>query len=164
MEIRTATTADAETLAEIYNFYVADTVVTFEEEVVSADEMAWRISDIQGRGYPWIVLEFRGEIWGFAYAGQFRRRAAYRFSVESTVYLSRSAIGKGVGKLIYGRLIELLSELEFRSVIGAISLPNDASVRLHEKLGFKKAGLFPEIGFKFDRWVDVGYWQLQLPQ
>ena len=164
LEIRNATPADAQAIAEIYNFYVTDTIITFEEEIVSVDEMGSRISGIQAKGYPWIVLEFQNEIMGYAYAGQFRQRAAYRFSVEATIYLSRSSIGMGVGKVLYGRLMEMLAEREFRTVIGAISLPNDASVHLHEKLGFEKAGFFPKIGYKLDRWVDVGYWQLQLPK
>lgn len=162
MTIRAASADDAAAIASIYNYYVTDTIITFEEVIVSADEIARRISDIQNRGLPWIVREEQGRVVGFAYAGPFRKRVAYRFSVETTLYLDITQTGKGFGRQLYAALIEELGLGEFRVAIGSIALPNEASVKLHESFGFVKTAHFSEIGFKFDRWIDVGYWQLQL--
>lgn len=161
--IRAATPADAAPIAAIYNYYVAETVVTFEEAAVSDSEMAGRIRNVtQQAGYPWLVHESGGSIDGYAYAGEWKSRAAYRYSVESTVYLRRDATGRGIGARLYGALIDELRRLEVHSVIGGIALPNAASVALHEKLGFVKIGDFHEVGWKLGRWIDVGYWELIL--
>lgn len=160
--IRPATEADAAAIAAIYNPYIADTVISFEEQPVSVEEMAGRIRDILATGYPWLVMELDGGIVGYAYAGGWKTRAAYRYSVECTVYLDRGHTGKGCGKALYTALIGELKTLGIHSAIGGIALPNPASVALHESLGFRKVAEFHEVGYKFDRWIDVGYWELKL--
>ena len=99
---------------------------------------------------------------GYAYAGVWRTRAAYRQTVESTVYLEQGLISKGYGTLLYRALIEELRKKEFHVVLGGITLPNPASVALHEKMGFKKVAHFTEVGYKFNHWLDVGFWQLTI--
>ena len=159
--IRNATNADSLVIAEIYNHYILNTVVTFEEDAITAAEMQQRITDIKSK-YPWLVYEENGVVIGYAYAGPWKARSAYRYAVESTVYLHPAHTGKGIGKQLYAKLIEGLKEIDKHSVIGGIALPNDASIKLHEQLGFKKIGQFIEVGLKFGKWVDVGYWELLL--
>jgi len=158
--IRTATSADAAAIADIYNWYVAQTVVTFEVDPVSADEMARRIEAVL-TAHEWLVLERAGELQGFAYAGRFRERAAYRHATESTIYLHHDRIGQGLGAPLYRELIARMFARGYRHLVGAIALPNEASVKLHERLGFVAAGRLVRIGYKFDRWIDVGNWQLE---
>jgi L-amino acid N-acyltransferase YncA len=160
--IRNVTPNDAAEIARIYNHYVTDTIITFEENTVSPDEMRNRICEVVDEELPWLVFEADGQIYGFAYAGRFRRRCAYRFSVETTVYLDVEKKGVGIGARLYQSLIEKLRDTNLHSAIGVIALPNDGSVRLHERLGFKKVGHLNEVGYKFDRRIDVGYWQLML--
>ena len=160
--IRGATNRDAAEIARIYNHYIANTCITFETELVDAAEMAQRIMDTGAIPLPWLVAESDGEILGYAYASPWKGRCAYRFSVEATIYLDVEETGKGVGLQLYSELIDAIRSHGMHSVIGGISLPNDASVRLHERLGFSKVGHFEHVGFKENRWVDVGYWQLQL--
>ena len=159
--MRIATTADAAAIADIYNHYVRETVVTFEETPVSTDEMARRIADV-GTRYPWLIYEYDGAVVGWAYATEWKTRSAYRFSVETTVYLADSHRGRGTGTALYEALIAELKARKLHTAVGVIALPNSASVALHEKLGFAKIGHVAEVGRKFDRWVDVGYWQLIL--
>lgn len=160
--IRPATLADAEAIAAIYNPFITDTVVTFEEVPVTATEIAARVTKVLEAGYPYLVDEVDGRVTGYAYGSQFRTRAAYRFSVEGTVYLSPEARGKGLGTILYSALLEELKNRGFHLVIGGITLPNPASVALHERLGFVKAAHFHEVGFKFGQWLDVGFWELKL--
>ena len=160
--IRPAAASDADAMAHIYNHYITNTIVTFEEDPIGAVDMAARLVDVTAAALPWIVLEQEGEVWGYAYASKWKDRYGYRFSVESTVYLAPSATGKGLGKQLYGRLVSILNEGPAHVVIGGIALPNAASVALHERLGFEKVAHFKAVGFKFDRWIDVGYWQRTL--
>ncbi len=162
LTIRPATTDDAEQIAAIYNYYIANTVVTFETEQVDAHEIAERIAAAIAIPLPWLIAEDDGTLLGYAYASKWKGRCAYRFAVESTIYLDYEKTGKGIGMPLYSALIDAIRAHSMRSVIGGISLPNDASVHLHERLGFRKVGHFERVGFKQDRWVDVGYWQLQL--
>lgn len=159
--IRQATEQDASQICEIYNHFVLQTAVTFEEEPVDADEMARRICETLA-GLPWLVWEDGGRVLGYCYASKWKGRCAYRYSVETTVYLRPDAGGRGLGTQLYTALLEDLRERGLHAAIGGIALPNDASVRLHEKLGFEKVAQFREVGNKFGRWVDVGYWQLIL--
>jgi len=159
--IRTCQASDAARICEIYNYYVRDTVVTFEEAPVSSDDMVRRIETISAR-FPWLVWEEDGAVLGYAYAGSWHARSAYRYSVESTIYLAADAAGRGIGTRLYGALISALRDGGIRCVLAGIALPNPASVSLHEKLGYSKVGLFRDVGFKFDRWIDVGYWELIL--
>lgn len=162
MIIRPATQDDAAAICAIYNHYVATTTISFEEEPVAPADMAQRIADLKAVGLPWLVAEQDGRLLGYAYASKWRARPAYRTSVESSVYLDREAAGRGVGTLLYRALLKVLRGLDVHMVIGGIAQPNAASVALHEKLGFRKVAHFSEVGRKFGRWVDVGYWELRL--
>ncbi|HUQ97861.1 MAG TPA: arsinothricin resistance N-acetyltransferase ArsN1 family B [Gemmatimonadaceae bacterium] len=157
--IRSATDTDAPAIAEIYNHYVANSIVTFEEEPVPPAEIARRISAVQAAGLPWIVAEDGGKIAGYAYATQWKERIGYRFSVETTIYLAQGFFGQGIGTRLYAELFRLLEAGGTKSAIGGIALPNNASVALHEKMGMKKVAEFERVGVKFDQWINVGYWQ-----
>jgi phosphinothricin acetyltransferase len=159
-KIRPATPDDAAAIAEIYNWYVAHTVITFEVDPVPAGEMAARIATVL-RAHEWLVLERAGELLGYAYAGRFRERAAYAHATESTIYLRHGLEGRGLGAPLYRELIRRTFARGYRHLVGAIALPNEPSVRLHERLGFAKAGHLYRIGHKLGRWVDVGNWQLE---
>ncbi len=160
--IRAAVPADAASVARIYNHYVTDTVVTFEEETVSPSAMARRIEGVRSASLPWLVAELGGQAVGYAYANKWKERSAYRFSAEITVYLDPAHAGRGIGSRLYGQLFPILQERGMHAVIGGIALPNAASVALHEKFRMQKVAHFKDVGFKFDRWVDVGYWQRTL--
>jgi phosphinothricin acetyltransferase len=159
--IRPASVSDAARIRAIYNHYIAATTITFEEDAVSEAEMAQRIADV-GATLPWLVLEVDGQVAGYAYATKWRVRPAYRHSVESTIYLDQAYAGRGLGRVLYGALLDELRQRGLHLVIGGIALPNKASARLHEALGFRKVAHFSEVGRKFERWVDVGYWELKL--
>ena len=158
--IRPATLDDAPAIARIYNHYVLNTTVTFEEVSVSDADMAGRVDSVQSANLPWLVIEEAGEVLGYAYAGKWNARSAYKRTVESTIYLANAATGRGLGSRLYTALFDVLRAQDMHVVLGGIALPNDASIALHERFGFKMVGRFSEVGFKFDRWVDVGYWQL----
>lgn len=160
--LRDATADDAEAIVAIYNPFIADTTISFEEEPVSAAAMRQRMADVKAGGLPWIVAEVEGKVAGYAYATKWRVRAAYRYAVESSVYLSGAFAGQGLGSALYGELLARLRAANIHLVIGGIALPNPASVALHEKMGYEKVAHFSEVGRKFDSWIDVGYWQLRL--
>jgi phosphinothricin acetyltransferase len=160
--IRSAVAADAAQVAAIYNHFVLTSTITFEEEPVEVVELARRIADIQTNGLPWLVAARGEQIVGFAYANRWKTRAAYRFSTEVTVYVRDGLSRSGVGSRLYADLFAALKSLGAHAVIGGVALPNEASVRLHERFGFKKVAHFNEVGFKFNRWIDVAYWQLIL--
>ena len=157
--LRSASAADAEAIARIYNHYVQNTVVTFEEEPVSAQAMASRIADIQALSLPFLLAEIENAIVGYAYATKWKVRSAYRHSVEITIYLEHGRQRLGVGSMLYSELLHILRERGIHVAIGGAALPNEASVALHEKLGFEHVGTFRQVGFKHGRWVDVAYWQ-----
>ena len=159
--IRPATPADAEAIARIYNPYVADTIISFETEAVTAEAMATRILGIQ-ETYPWYVREDAGAVVGYAYASRWKERQAYRFAVETTVYVAPGLARRGIGSSLYEVLLPDLRQHGWHTALGGIALPNDASVALHERFGFRKAAHLPQVGWKFGRWVDVGYWALVL--
>jgi L-amino acid N-acyltransferase YncA len=160
--LRPATAADAQPIARIYNYYVDNTVITFEEDPVPAPDMAARIAEAQGLSLPWLVAEIDDRIVGYAYARKWRPRSAYRYSAETTIYLEHGYEGRRIGMRLYSALLPLLRERGMHVAIGGVALPNDASVALHEKLGFERVATFRQVGFKHDRWVDVAYWQLVL--
>jgi phosphinothricin acetyltransferase len=159
--LRPCVPADAPGICEIYNHFVRETIVTFEEQPVPEREMAERIREISS-SWPWLVWEENGAIAGYAYATGWMKRSAYRFSTESTVYVAPGRVGRGIGTRLYEALLAELQRRKVHCVVGGISLPNAASVALHERLGFVKIGHFKEVGRKFDSWVDVGYWELVL--
>ena len=160
--VRPATVADAEAVASIYNHYVTNTIVTFEEEPVPVPDMASRMEQVAAASLAWLVAELDRRVIGYAYAGRWHTRAAYRFSTEVTVYLDREHVGKGVGSHLYAALFPMLRARGVHAVLGGIALPNAASVALHERCGLEKVAHLREVGFKFGRWIDVGYWQRTL--
>ncbi|MEQ1772415.1 MAG: arsinothricin resistance N-acetyltransferase ArsN1 family B [Burkholderiales bacterium] len=159
--LRSAKDRDAADICAIYNPYVLDTVITFEQTPVSESEMAKRIRDYTAL-YPWLVAEVDGKVVAYVYATLWRTRAAYDHTLESTIYMDKAYAGRGIAKQLY---LELLRELRARNVhavVGCIALPNEASIAIHEKCGFVKVAHFPQVGRKFERWVDVGFWQATL--
>ena len=160
--IRPASPADARRIAEVYNHYITQTSITFEETPVSDKDMALRIASVQNEGLPWLVYESEDGICGYAYATKWKERSAYRFAVETTVYLATDVAGNGHGTELYLSLFEELQKLGIHTAIGGITLPNPASVALHEKLGMEKVAQFKEVGLKFGIRLDVGYWQKTL--
>ncbi len=158
--IRPATRADGDAIARIYNHYVANTIITFEEDVVDGDEMARRIEATADATLPWVVADDGTTITGYAYASPWKSRAAYRFAVETTVYVDPQHTGRGVGSALYDALFDLLrARGDIHAVIGGIALPNDASIALHERFAMVKVAHFREVGYKHGRWVDVAYWE-----
>lgn len=160
--LRDAEPRDADAIAAIYNHYVTDSTATFETEPVKPTDMAGRLAKTAALGLPWLVADTGEQIAGFACASRWKERHAYRYAVESTVYVAAGDRGRGFGEPLYAELLDRLRRTSAHAVIAGIVLPNAASVRLHEKLGFRKIGHFEEVGYKFDRWIDVGYWQLLL--
>jgi len=159
--IREVTPQDAEQICDIYNHYIANSTITFEEKSISPEEMVLRIQEITS-ALPWFIYEEGRRILGYAHASKWKGRCSYRFSAESTVYTRHDSTGKTIGTKLYTRLIEELKERKIHAVIAGIALPNEASRKIHERLGFKKIGHFEEVGFKNNRWIDVGYWELIL--
>jgi phosphinothricin acetyltransferase len=160
--LRPAVLADAPGITEIYNHYIIHTVITFEEETLAVTAVEDRIRAAITR-YPWFVWEEGGTIAGYAYAHAWHERGAYRYAAEDSVYLKPGWEGRGIGRRLLEKVIEELRKQEFHVLMAAITVPNAASVGLHERLGFKKTGQFNEIGFKLGKWLDVGYWELMLP-
>ena len=158
MNIRKAKLDDAAAVADVYNYYVQNTHHTFETEPLVAEEMEKRIADVT-EDYPFLVAEEEGEVVGYAYATQFKLRQAYEYAAEVSIYVRNAAKQKGIGSQLYVQLFEELQETDIHAVVAGISLPNDASVRFHERLGFEKVAHFREVGYKLGRWIDVGYWE-----
>lgn len=162
MRIRFATPADAEAVRAVYAPYVESTAVSFEVEAPSVEEMGARISD-RHADYPWLVVEDGvGELVGYAYASRFAPRAAYAWSVETSVYLTEAARRRGIGRALYTALFEILSAQGYRTAFAGASLPNPASQGFHEAMGFTRSGVFQAAGWKLGAWRDVGWWQRPL--
>lgn len=159
--IRQVKDSDAEAMCCIYNKYITGTRITFEETPLRAGEMVSRIKNIT-QNYPWLVYEDNGKIIGYTYASRWKERSAYRYSVETGIYIDSDYLGKGIGSLLKAELLKALKEKSIHSVLCGIALPNQASIALCEKYGFKKIAHFKEVGYKLDEWVDVGYWELIL--
>lgn len=158
--IRPALPEDAPRIADIYNPYVRDTAISFEEAAVSAEAMADRMAKVRQAGLPWLVAEHAGEVVAYAYATRWRERHAYRYSVECTVYAAPECRGTGVGQALYEVLFPGLRAAGLHAVIAVIALPNPSSIALHERLGMRKVAHFTQVGFKFGQWHDVGNWQI----
>lgn len=159
--IRLATEADAEGIRAIYAPIVAHTAISFETEPPSAAEMRARIARAL-RHRPWLVCERDGDILGYAYAGEHRERAAYRWCADVSVYVHERARRAGVGRALYSSLFRLLTLQGYHNAYAGITLPNPASVGLHESLGFRPVGVYRSVGYKLGAWHDVGWWQLAL--
>lgn len=162
--IRDIRDSDIDAIVAIYNHYIEHTVVSYEEKIITARDMAGRVNKVLDGGYPWLVAEVGGEVLGYCYAYQWSPRAAYRHTAEITVYLDPGAIGRGLGSRLYRALFAVLKNRDVRTVIGGIGFPNPASIALHEKMGLKKVAHFENVGYKFGRWLDVGYWQGDLEE
>ncbi|WP_026959233.1 GNAT family N-acetyltransferase [Aliagarivorans taiwanensis] len=160
--IRDVTPGDYDAITTIYNHYIEHDTSTFEEDTISTGEMARRIKDVEASGFPWLVMEQDGELVGYAYAKAWHVRSAYRFTAEPTVYLAHQHTGAGLATPLYQALFERLRAQQIKQLIAVITLPNPASSRFHDKLGMEKVGHFKDVGFKFGKWMDVGYWQLSL--
>lgn len=157
LSIRPAREGDLAAMTDLTNHFIRETPIHFadEEETQESLKTAW-----EARGpYPWLVVESGGAFAGYAKAGVWRSRAAYAWTAETAIYVCQAARRQGIGRALYAALLETLRESGFHSAVAGITLPNEASVKLHEGLGFVSAGVVREAGFKFERWWDVGFWQ-----
>lgn len=159
--LRLATPGDAAGIRGVYAPYVRTTSITFEESVPGRAEIRDRIEAKQPT-YPWFVCELDGEISGYAYAGSLRKRAAYRWVVETSVYVRASAEGAGVGRALYTLLLDVLERQGFHDAYAVITVPNPRSIDFHERMGFERAVRFPSMGFKQAAWHDVEWWRRPL--
>ncbi|OAN49597.1 GCN5 family acetyltransferase [Paramagnetospirillum marisnigri] len=154
--IRDATEADMASIQSIYAFYVTRTAASFEETPPSVEEITGRWSNLVGRGMPFLVAEEEGEVLGYTYAGPFRQRSAYRYTVEDSIYVAPFVVRRGIGRVLLGALIERCTQLGYRQMIGVIGdSANQASIALHRACGFGQEGVLRGVGLKFGRWVDV---------
>ncbi len=158
MDVRQIVIGDAPSVQAIYAPYVTDTTVSFEEVPPDIMEVERRIAAILPR-YPYLVAEEDGRVVGYAYASEHRTRAAYRTSVDVTVYVAPGAQRRGVARRLYSHLLPAAASLGYHAAFAGIALPNLASVGLHEAMGFEPIGIYREVGRKFDAWHDVGWWQ-----
>ena len=160
--IRPYTPADVPAVTRIYGHYVRDTVITFETEEPSEAEMASRFATITGKGHPLLIAEQGGQVIGYAYASTYRPREAYRFTCEDSIYLAPDVVGKGLGSLLLGRLIEDSRKAGLKQMLAVITAERANSIRLHEKHGFRFIGRYEALGYKFDRWLDIVHMQRAL--
>lgn len=162
--IRAARPDDAAAIAAIYAPYVLGGTVSFETDAPDARQMRTRMLASNGL-YPWLVAtngEAEGGVMAYAYASAFRDRPAYRYVVETSIYVAGPLQRQGAGRLLYQALVDTLRAQGFTQAIAGISLPNDGSIGLHESVGFRRAGVYREVGFKHGQWIDVGFWQCEL--
>ena len=159
--IRVAREADAAQVAEIYAPNVTGAFISFEAEPPTVEEMRARIAKTLP-SHPWLVHDEEGRILGYAYASRHRERAAYQWSVDVSCYVRPEARGRGIGKALYTELLRRLEAQGFRNAYAGIALPNEASVRLHESVGFTPIGIYRGVGFKQGAWRDVGWWGVRL--
>lgn len=152
---------DIQQLLDIYNYYVLNTVVTFDIEPLIFETFLEKITRINN-DFPVIVFEKEKKILGYAYGSKWRAKPAYKYTVESTIYVKYGEHGKQIGTHLYTSLLDFFKQENYNTVLGGVTLPNDASVKLHEKFGFKKVAHFKEVGLKFEQWLDVGFWQLKI--
>ena len=161
MTIREVHINDASRIADIYNHYILNSHCTFEEQEVNAEEIQSRIQSIVPN-YPYLVLEVNKKVVAYAYATQWKTRSAYRYTTELSIYVDREEHGKGYGKTLYSALIEALKKTKYKRLIGGIAMPNKHSIKLHENLGFTHSGTLKNVGIKFEKWIDVAYYQMEL--
>lgn len=157
--IRKVKLSDAPAVAKIYNHHVKNTIVTFDLDLIASEAMELFIKNTIKK-FPFFVITSNNKVVGYAYVKEWKTRRAYDKTAESSIYIDENHLGKGYGKKLYSFLINELKEQGFHTIIAGISLPNNQSVAIHEKFGFKKVAHFKEVGFKFEKWIDVGYWQL----
>lgn len=157
--LRDADASDAADLAALYNHYILETTFNLEETALAPGAMQARIDASYAAGLPWLVLRDPSRLLGFACAGAWKARSGYRHTVEVSVYLAPDAHGIGHGSRLFDALLRRLPGAGVHAAIAGITLPNPASIALHETFGFRKIGHFSDVGRKFGRWIDVGYWQ-----
>ncbi len=162
VDVRPARDSDADDIRTVSAPFVTHTFVSFEEDVPTAEEMLRRMKSRPR--LPWLVAADDREVVGFAYASRHRQRAAYRWSTECSVYLTQAYQGQGIARLLYERLNADLRSLGYVRALAGITLPNPASVRMHEALGYRPIGVFESVGFKLGQWRDVGWWSLPLAE
>ena len=163
VHIRLATPEDGEAVAAIYRPVVAETAISFETMLPDGDEMTQRIVETLP-SYPWLVCDVDGQTAGYAYAARHRVRGAYQWSVDTSVYIAADHRRRHIGRGLYTSLFEILAAQGYFNAFAGIALPNPASVALHESMGFEPIGVYRRVGYKLDRWHDVGWWQLSLKQ
>lgn len=159
IKLRLAKAADSEGILAIYAPYIEKTSFTFETDVPSAEAFADRINSYM-ESWPWLLCEVDGTIVGYAYAARYRERVAYQWSVESSVYIHDDYQRKGIAKILYSALFEILKRQGFRNVYAVINLPNEKSVAFHESLGFRFFAMYEQVGYKLGKWKNVGWWRL----
>ena len=152
---------DVQQLLEIYNYYVLNSTATFDVELLTFEAFSDKVTRIN-KEYPFIVYVEGDTILGYAYGSKFRPKPAYNKTVESTVYVKHNEFGKQIGTKLYKELLIQLKNENYHLVLGVLTLPNEASVKLHKKFGFKQVADLKQVGFKFGTWQDVGFWQLNL--
>jgi phosphinothricin acetyltransferase len=157
--IRLATSGDAVRVAAIYRPYVTESAISFETDAPAREEMAQRMASAIG---PWLVFEEGRKVVGYAYGSKHRERAAYAWSADVSVYVDAASHRTGIGRALYGSLLALLRLQGFYTAHAGITLPNQASVGLHEAVGFRKVGVYTKVGYKGGAWHDVGWWQFPL--
>ena len=160
--IRDVEERDFQAVVGIYNYYIRETIISFEENEIDAKEISERIDKVKSAGLWWLVFEESDQVIGYAYATKWNERSAYRNTVEVSVYLDHQATGQGFGDKLYRELFGRLNSKSIHVVIGGIALPNPESIKLHEKFGMRQVAHYKEVGCKFGQWIDVGYWQVEL--
>lgn len=160
-KIRLANEADSASILQIYAPFITDTVITFEYEVPSIEEFRKRISSVQKK-YPWLVCEINGKIVGYAYASPFHERAAYDWSVDFSIYINPEYHGKKIGKALYFALLELLKMQGYYNAYALVTMPNIKSESIHESFGFRSVGICENVGYKFEKWRDVKWFELEI--
>ena len=158
--IREANSKDAKAIASIYNHYILNSAISFEEKPINEKIIIERINSNEKN--KWWIYESADELLGYAYSTKWKSRSAYRYTVESSIYLKPNNFRNGIGTALYTKLLESLKKEGFRRVLAGISLPNDSSVLFHENFGFKKVGQLESVGYKFKKWIDIGYWELKI--
>jgi phosphinothricin acetyltransferase len=160
-QVRSATDGDLVRVREIVNHYIEHSVFNFRTEPQTIEEVR-TLWGLRHQRFPWLVAVLDDDVAGAAYAGPWNERAAYQWTVEATIYVDPSAHRRGVGDVLYAELLDRLRGKGFHSAIAVIALPNDPSVRLHERHGFERVGHLREAGYKHGAWHDVGFWQCKL--
>lgn len=158
--IRLAAASDLPRVVEITNHYIAETVIHFSTAPWTIEEARTEF-DAGQRLLPFLVAEDAGRLVGFARASKWKSRCAYEWAVETGIYLDPAVCSRGIGRRLYVALFDILMRQGYRTIIAGIALPNEASVRLHESMGMKRTALFPKVGYKMGRWIDVAYWTLE---
>lgn len=159
--IRQYTPSDLNPMREIYNHYVENSLLTFDEVALTAAAFQEKFSTVFS-SFPCLVFEKEGKVIGFTYASEWKSDPAYRFTVSSSIYLDPMSLDRGTGTALYRKLIEELREMKIHSIVAEILMPNEKSTRMHERLGFGKVAHLSQVGYKFNKWIDVSYWQLVL--